>query len=784
MKLTRSALLLLFLWVVLLAGLTWFVERQLQVGTDLRLFLPSPTTPEQRLLLEEIGEGPASRVMVISLEGAEPEQLADASRTLLEDLQSSPHFRIVTNGDISLDSVPDELLAYRYLLSPTLDERPLDRKYLHSELTERARDLASPAGAFLEPWLPRDPTLELLKVMQRWQPMQEPNRLFDVWFDHEGKRALLLAQTRAAAFDPDQQRLVVEQLNAEAERLKQEDGVTLTFSGAGKFSVMMEEKTRGEATMLGTAASVGMIVLLLIAYRRVGSVVLSALPLASAGLAGLAAVSALFGTVHGITLAFGFTLIGVAQDYPIHLLSHRHATRTPVEVARELWPTLATGVASTCIAYLVFLFSGVIGLAQLACFTVAGLAVAGLTTRFALPVLMAPQGRDFGDSAWLGKVWQRMERLPRPRWAGVAAIVLSIAAMVLAPQPMWESDLSKLTPVPKQLLIADQELRSELGTPDVRYLLVIDAADTEYALEKLEELDEPLQQLVADGAIGGYDHAARYVPTAQKQRQRQARLPEPATLRADIDAAVKDTPFRPDVFEPFLADVEKARHLRLLTVDQLRDSPLGVSVEMLLTQHGDGKDKAAGRTSAIVTFSGVEDVTALERLAADAGSGVTLLDTKNASEALVTNQRIKILWSLAAAAVLLAAVVTFSLRKASRVYRVLAPMALTTLLIVGILQAAGVSMTLFHLIALILAAGLGLDYALFFEHAADDPMEQRRTLHALLVCSVSTLMVFALLASSSLPVLRALGLTVSIGVVSNFVLALLLTRPPVATHGS
>jgi predicted exporter len=107
-------------------------------------------------------------------------------------------------------------------------------------------------------------------------------------------------------------------------------------------------------------------------------------------------------------------------------------------------------------------------------------------------------------------------------------------------------------------------------------------------------------------------------------------------------------------------------------------------------------------------------------------------------------------------------------------------MALTTLVVVAALHLAGVSLNLFHLIALVLAAGLGLDYALFFEHASDDPAEQRRTQHAVIVCSLSTLMVFALLAASSLPVLRSIGVTVSAGVACNFILALLLTRPRVA----
>jgi predicted exporter len=111
---------------------------------------------------------------------------------------------------------------------------------------------------------------------------------------------------------------------------------------------------------------------------------------------------------------------------------------------------------------------------------------------------------------------------------------------------------------------------------------------------------------------------------------------------------------------------------------------------------------------------------------------------------------------------------------------VLLPMALTTLLILAVLRVSGVELTLFHLVALILAAGLGLDYALFFDHAGDDHSDQLRTLHALVVCSLTTLLVFLLLALSSIPVLRAIGTTVTIGVVGNFVLGLLIARHDVA----
>ncbi len=769
MRRTPVALLALVLWLAALAALGFYAQRDLAVSSDLRLFLPSPTTPAQRLLLQEIGEGPASRTLVVALHGAPPADLAETSRSLVTALHDSPQFTWVANGDFALDDMPDELLPYRYLLSPTLDEHPLDAGFLRTALVARQKDLSSPAGLMLEPLLPRDPTLETLGLLERWQPARGPRREFDVWFDSAGTSALLLAATRAPAFDPDAQRAALAQLERVFAAVDHPPGATLEVSGTGSFSVLMEARTRTTVQTVGTADTILMLLLLLIAYRSAGAVILGALPLATAGLVGLAAVGAVFGAVHGITLAFGFTLIGVAQDYPLHLLSHRRPDLAPADVARRLWPTLATGVASTCIAYFTFLFSGVLGLAQLAVFTVTALAVAGLATRFLLPVLMDSRGRDFGGSELLGRVWNAIASLPRPRWAGVVLVAGCVGAIALSPVPLWDNNLANLTPVPADLVARDQVLHAALGAADTRFLLIIDGADDEAALVQLEALDAALRALVAQGAIEGYDHAARYLPSAAKQKARQSRLPDPATLRAALADARSGTAFRAGAFEPFLADVEAARSLPPLSRAALAATPLAPSVDTLLAP----MDRGA---RALVTLRGVHDAGALAALA-DSTPGATLLDLRAQSEALVAAQRERILVSLGVAAVLLVVVVTVALRRRSRVLRVLAPMALTTVVVVALLQAAGVALNLFHLISLVLVAGLGLDYALFFEHAAEDPAEQRRTLHAVLVCSLVTWLVFALLAASGLPVLRAIGVPVSIGVASNFVLALLLTRP-------
>src|SRR5690606_11967123 len=193
----RSRLSLALLWLALLLLGGWWISQHLQLTGDLRKFMPEARTPEQKLLIDEMGEGPGSRLLLLAISGDTPAVLARQSSERVAALADDPDFSLAANGaDAGLESIPEPLRPYRYLLSNTLDEHALDAGYLADQLDARMQDLGSPAAALIEPLLPADPTLEVLALAESWLPANGPQRLHGVWFDRAGERALLAVQTR------------------------------------------------------------------------------------------------------------------------------------------------------------------------------------------------------------------------------------------------------------------------------------------------------------------------------------------------------------------------------------------------------------------------------------------------------------------------------------------------------------------------------------------------------------------------------------------------------------
>ncbi len=778
------AILGLWLGGLLLATLLLVLRGELI--TDLRGF--TPDLGDTAGIPLDPGAGPAGRMLLLAVEGGSAEQRAVASDALVDALRADPAVARVRNGRPELDDRALEfVLAHRYLLSPRVTPGQFTTEALSAHLGERREDLSSAVPRMPRELIARDPTAESLAVLEQLTAQAVAGRgAHGVWVSADGGRALLLVQTIAEGMDLDAQAGLLERLRdqfraLEAEQAVAEGSLGLRIGGPAAIAVAARDGIRGEVTRFSLLASLALAALLLGVFRSPHPVWLAALPLGSAVLAGAAAVTLVFGHLHGIALAFGVTVLGIALDYPLHLFVHHDRARSGGvrAVARELWPAIALGAASTMLVYALMALTDFSGMAQMGLFVLVGIAVAAATTRWVLPVLIPSHLQHAGMPLARVALPAWVLHPPRVARAGLGGLVLAAVAVIATTSPFpWEDDLAALSPIPEEQVALDRDLREALGLPDVRHALLVTAPTAEQALRASEALAPWLDALRAAGGLGHFDHPARVLPSQAAQHARQAALPEPGVLRERLARAGNGLGFSEGAFEPFVEDVARAREQALLEPEGLPDGLLRGALEPLLVP-----PEAGPSWMAWIRLGGVRDPQALSALPdPDALVGARLpaeaslrhVDFRQASEDLVTGFRDQALERLGIGLVAILVLLLLVTRAPRRSLRILAAVVSGLLLTVATLILLGVSLSLFHLIALLLVTGLCLDYAVFFSRPLADAAARRRNFVSVFVCALSTLVVFGLLGLSSLPVLQAMGLTVVPGVVFSLLAAALL----------
>jgi predicted exporter len=767
-----SARTALGVWLAVLALAAWLVWRT-PVGADLSAFLPRSPTPAQQLLVDELREGVVSRLLLLGIEGAPPQRLAALSGALRGRLAAEPAFAYVNNGaQALLDADGKFLLEHRYVLSSGVTPERFSAGGLRSALQDNLALLASPTSIMLTQMLPADPTGELLTLLERLQAQAGPNKREGVWFSPDGTRALLVVQTHAQGFDLDGQQEAVGRIRAAfAQAASGEAGARLLLSGPGVFAVEARATIAQDAARLAGMA-VGLIaVLLLVVFRSVRVLGLTLLPVLSGTIVGAAAVAVGFDAIHGVTLGFGVTMIGEAVDYAIYLFTHMGHSEPADRALRRLWPTLTIGVLTSVVGFGAMIFSGFPGLAQLGVFSIAGLITAVLVTRFVLPALMPARFNVRSIEAValpvlaLGRMGRSL-RIPL-----LLALVVAAGWLAWQGDAVWDDNLESLSPVPQADKALDRSLRQDLGAPDVRQLVVVPGGSADDALQRAETVGEALDRLRVAGALAGFDSPAHYLPSAATQRARRAALQDAQTLQRNLAQAGAGLPFRADAFDPFLEEVEAARRRPPLTRDDLRGTGFALKLDSLLVER-------RGSWFAVLPLRGVSQEPAI--VAALAGlpdSDALLLDLKRESDALYGGYRGRALTFSLLGAGAIALLLLVSLRSVRRALEVIAPLAAAVTATCAILTASGVQLNLFHLVALLLVVGVGSNYSLFFERETLAAGDARRTLAAVFLCNLSTVIGFGMLAFSRSPVLSAMGLTVALGTILTLVLAAVLAGP-------
>jgi predicted exporter len=738
---------------------------------DMSAFMPRDPTPTQKVMVEQLRDGVVSRLILIGVEGAPAPALAQVSKNMAARLRTSPELAAVNNGEQTGMEKDFELLQRnRYLLSDAVTHERFSAQGLRDSLNGYLDLLASPMSGMVQSVLPTDPSGELIHMLEQLQGQAHPLVQDDVWFSADGKRAMLLVHTKGAGNDIDAQERAMQAIQGAFDDARkavpEAAGAQVRMTGPGVFSVQSRASIRDDAAKLSLIATLLVASMLMLLYRSPRVLALGLFPVATGALAGVAAVSLWFGSVHGITLGFGVTLIGEGVDYAIYLFTQIEQKGTPQSTLKRIWPTIRLGVLLSICGFSAMLFSGFTGLAQLGLFSIAGLIGAVSTTRWVLPQLL-PQGFAVHPPRRLGGMLMALVRhAPRARIALLAATVVAVAFIVVKRDSLWNDSLSSMSPIAKESLALDEQLRRDMGAPDVRYMLVLNGSDEENALQQSEALAPVMRELVARGMLEAFD--APPLPSRKTQLARQAALPGELELRRNMNEALRGMPFRSGTFAPFGKEVAEAKQQALLDRTTLQGTALGLKLDTFVVQR-------EGGWSVLLPLRGVKDAPGIEQGIRHAvETPFVLLDMKHESEQMFRDYRHEASKNALLGALAIIVLLFVSLRSVRRVMEVSLPLVAAVAAVTAWLVLSGHTLSIFHLIGLLLVVAVGSNYALFFDHRCTSAQDRERTVTSLLFANASTVMGFGLLSFSQSPVLGAIGSTVAVGAVLSLVFSAIL----------
>jgi len=794
-NLARAVLLLALVFVV------WRSVSGFELETDITRFLPEGEEQQRLALSRLVRSSGLAQSMLVDLElpdGLEDvEQAFQLSDAIADKMRSTGMFGRVTNKAESDwgEAMYNLYFPRRMALISDRPEQEIPRRFSEQGLAEALESLKAqlrlPSAFMLKRLVPADPLLLFTERMKTLQA-QGSKMMAPLWREYfasaDRKHLLIIARTRAGPMESAAQHLVMAlmgDLRTEARADPDTFGgeYKLTYTGVNRFAVESEQRIKGDISWAMWFSSIGVILIFFVFYRRLRFLPLVIAPLGFGMAAALGVTLAVYGKIHGLTLAFGSTLLGISIDFPVHLLNHmRLSQEQNPGTARANWRrlhwSLTLGMGTTLIGFVILLVSEYPGVRQIALFGSVGVASAFLFAVAFLPLLRRWVTEKQPPGVGVGEALTRMADGVRRRRA-VILVLLALAA-VAAGVPAatggfeLEHDLRNLQAADPQTLADDAAIKSRLPGAEFSLLLFVSGDSLEQALQRNDALFLRLGRLQQEGRVAAFNSLHPLLPSqALQQRNLEALRAIPDLEQRFRDALVK-AGFKAEAFGKLfeaLAGVREGR-VSLLDARTLRDTRLSVWTSNFLFER-----------------DGVHHVVTMVR-AADPGDtleGALGPEVTSFSEVGLASSLFSAFQQDAVKLILLGLIaITLVLlvyhRRLAHSLSSILPAILAAWLTLGLIAALGARINFLHVMSFLLVLCMGVDYGIFVADSLKSRGERELpvAVRSVALSALTTFFAFGVLGVCQNPALRAVGQTAGVGILLACVLAvvvnLVLTR--------
>ncbi|MDR0466669.1 MAG: hypothetical protein LBH94_04865, partial [Deltaproteobacteria bacterium] len=539
----------------LLAATVWIVAAlvatRMRTDTSSLAFFPD-SAPELRQMAEALDVSPASRLLFVDLSTSDADgrfALAQTADAVVQALDPD----LVERAGVFVMPEPEKLLA---LLPFMTDEAALE-VFLAARGDEQvdaairsARDGLGglPASAAL-PWLQADP-LAFRRVLLSRLPALEAELLPDPMLGYpvspDGRHLLLLLRPRHSIHDVRTATRLVDSLQ-EAIQTHMRPDMRSIVVGGHLHSAANTRTIERDATKIILFSVAGFVLIYFLLVRSRGALWLLLVPLFSICVA-LGGMTLLVPVLSGLALGFGASMLGLAEDYAVHMHFALRSGRDPSEVVAAMVVPLFQGYLINAAGFAVLLLSGVPAVRQSA-----GFALLTISAGFVLAVTIVPVCPWFAQP-----VAPAASRTPgRPRrpvaWR-VIACALALVSLSCAFFAAVRIDASpRVMGADAAIMQEDAErLRSVWGARD-REMIVIRGRDRDEAMDRARSVVAFLRQQRPEDAV---DALCDIWPAPEQRRENLERWnsfvrEHGEGLSARIREAARKHGFTEDAFASF-----------------------------------------------------------------------------------------------------------------------------------------------------------------------------------------------------------------------------------------
>ena len=343
----------------------------LRYNEDIMDFLP--VTPEERAALEAYQSQQSASRLVLIIEGEDELRRSDAFYDLDERLAEAGH--PLSEFDLS------DLANSRWLIANS--QSPITNSRLDSLFTPEAvraalerdkRILATPGGSALAPLIQADP-LGLV-------PM--PIARSDLQYAY--------IESPFGGTETKQNAALIDSLNAITNEVAVAyPDLNIRWIGAPLIAVGNARRIKTDTLLCIALSLVLILILLAYAFPRRRDLWLILLAVSFGWLTGMAVLRLFTTAVSAIVLGIGSVLIGIAVNYPLHLLVHQRYTTSVRQTLDEVLSPLVVGNITTVGAFLTLVPLQATAMRHLGIFASAMLVGTILFCIFVMPHLMSAE---------------------------------------------------------------------------------------------------------------------------------------------------------------------------------------------------------------------------------------------------------------------------------------------------------------------------------------------------------------------------------------------------------